>query len=445
VHTRRVLPLAVAAAIAAVAVGAVGAGWWASKSPGAEPRPPQAAPAQVPGAATAERAQQGTGPNGAGIAPLVRDFTYAGVARGSFPLLEQANYVCLGTAQPPPADLHPNKLGADEFTHPDAGRRATLTGIEAEIYDCLLTCLPGNHDDWDAAAVSWATACINHQLVEITRRTGSKVSFVAVGHLLHDHPELDDTCHEGGHRAGELAVTELGESYAETMAHTGRMCLGGLQHGVLDAFGYTGPPLEAFAPLVAACSSHAEPPDCAHGLGHAAWDSFGEFDISVEACAGFAAVDLFRQCSHGITMRYFDRMGEPGNLSDLDWLLADAEDICTNRWRDGQTVHGYSLRSGCWYGVGYATWFPVFNSEHRGGDPAALASEVRRVSQLCQAFPPEGIEVCDQQIGRYMAYTSDWNTDKARVLCTYIVGDVERCQREAETNIFGHTNRGPLD
>jgi hypothetical protein len=370
-----------------------------------------------------------------GVAVGEGDFSFAGVERASFPALEADGYRCLGRG-PVPDDFKAFRQGSESYSQPGELERERLEGLSAEMYDCLKVCLPEDTSSWDGHAVTWAEPCVNHHLIELTRRYGSAQFFPVLAAVMRDHPELNDTCHEGGHAGGDLVITELGERYEDALGRIGRECLGGVQHGILDALGATSPSVDDVVSVAKVCEQVGPAgPECAHGIGHAAWDAFEDFDLAAGSACGAMNLELLEQCGHGIVMRYYERNGLPETLDDLDWLLDDLVELCATQWPDGNSPAGDPLKAGCWYGIGYAMWYPLFVTKYSAHEPADLRDAVAQISATCARLEPQGQARCDSESGRYLASISYWEKPVAEELCGYIAGDREQCRRDVGRHI----------
>jgi hypothetical protein len=375
-----------------------------------------------------------------------RTYTYPKAVVKNFDELENRGYVCYGITDPPPANIEDTVYWSAGAKRPADRLRPTLDSLGAETYDCLLTCLPEKSTSWSSAELVWATPCINTQLGQVSRFVEPETFFPAMTALMRDYPDLADTCHDGSHDAAKNSILVFKRDFA-TMLRLAPgadiACVGGFMHGVLDALGFVEIKPEDIVGIGEACNeAHPkEVTECAHAMGHAAWDVYQDTEKAVfVGCKAFLIKD-FLDCTNGLVMRRFQRLGYKGDLEEIDAVIKDGVELCTNRWPTGKIDDGTDFRIGCWSGVAYQMWygFAYARKLTELTEPDVKAF-IEKVTSTCNKFPkvsapeyPEyggSVNYCDVETGRYLAEASILDQTRGEQLCSYSKGDIAMCKRE---------------
>ena len=375
-----------------------------------------------------------------------RVYTYPKAIVQKFPELEKRGYVCYGITEPPPENLDDVVYWSAGAKRPADKLRPTLDSVAAATYDCLLTCLPDKSTSWSSPELVWATPCINTQLGQISRFVEPESFFPAMTAVMRDYPDLADTCHDGSHDAAKNSILVFKRDFA-TMLRLAPgadiACVGGFMHGVLDALGFVEIKPEDIVGIGEACTeAHPkEVTECAHAMGHAAWDVYQDTEKAVfVGCKAFLIKD-FLDCTNGLVMRRFQRLGYTGHLNEIDAVIKDGLDLCANHWPAGKIDDGTDFRIGCWSGVAYQMWYGfAFARQLTELDEPDVKAFIAKVTSTCSKFPkvaaPEYpqygslVNYCDIETGRYLAEASVLDQKRGEQLCSYSKGDVDMCNRE---------------
>jgi len=376
-----------------------------------------------------------------------RVYKYAGTPVMGLDLLEGVGYACIGLDEENTVleEEEGGPIGSDGYTQPATLKRQNLDALGTQLYDCMVACMPERGEGWSSAALGAGRPCINTQLSKASKTWDSTMWIPVVEALVHDHPELEDVCHEGAHDAGKHVLLVRKEPMLAALKRLPGTCVSGFRHGLLDAVGFVETSVEELIELGDLCRTLGEAaPDCTHGLGHAAWDGTGSLENAVRVCASLSENDM-QLCSYGIVMRRFQRDLALFEASDIPKLVKDAAELC-RAWPDMKTPDGASTLIGCWHAVAYQIWAPLSVSGGGNMTIAELGSHIQLITQGCALAPTAAlVSACESEAGRYIASTSRWDLDKAVQLCAY-VAEQNLCRTKTTQDVIGtREQRGILD
>lgn len=360
-----------------------------------------------------------------------------GLERIKTPILDEKNIEC--TPKPEWSNSS-NEEWPKSDAPPDPAHRSSLSEQERELYDCMLNCLPTDVSQWEGPPLSSARTCFEARVPELSVQVGIVETFRAVRAMLKTHPQLTFFCHEAGHKAG-AAVVAAGVPLEVSIPAVGDVCVHGAVHGLLDGFSLSDPTLEDFARIAGICQSLQGPAQggCTDGMGHAAWDAYGDFAITTKACGTITALDLRYSCDEGVLMRRYERVGGIRGTSTADYKEYSA--ILRQDCKDWEAV---SLRTeepggpgaGCWSAVQYMLWEPVVflaraYPEERWRGVENFAEIIDEVLATCASFGPTGEALCRQRDGYHVASVADYRSEEFEELCTMLRNRIDECLAKA--------------
>jgi hypothetical protein len=377
-----------------------------------------------------------------------KEYPYNKVAVREFPELFDRGFTCYGLTDPP-ADVNTDQvLESASAQSPPTLRRPELTSVSAAAYDCILTCLPPA-GTWSSTDLIWAENCINTNISQLPDVMTAEEYFKAAEVLLHDYPQIAEPCHVGAHAAGQFyGMNAEGRFVAllQVVPSRNSDCQYGFMHGVIDAVGYSTTSEPVFTNLARYCATLEDPIsfDCAHAVGHAAWDAFKTAKEAVTVgCGEYSAYQrMFDSCSSGIVMRRFERSELGADPADVDELVSDGVDLCSKQWPKRLGSGTVNPVIECWRNIPYQMWFPISQAQKFSElSEAGLEEYIVKVTSACMSNASavetqEGgasVNACDQRTGNYLERTAEFDEKRLGVLCGYGVGDKELCRRGSKS------------
>jgi len=353
------------------------------------------------------------------------------------PMLDERGIDC---APKPEWNTGSNEEWPATGVEPDPAHRAALSAQERELYDCMLNCLPAEVSQWEGPPLSSSRACFETRVPELSVQVGIVETFRAVGAMLKTYPQLTFFCHEAGHKAGAAAF-EAGVPLEVSIPAVGDYCVHGAVHGLLDGFAFSKPSLEDFDRIAGICQSlqGSAQGGCTDGMGHAAWDAYGDFAMTTKACGTIDDLQLRYACDEGVLMRRYERVGGMKGTSTADY----AEHASRLR-QDCKDWEAVSLRTeepggpgaGCWAAVQYMLWEPIgFLSreypEERWRGVENFTELIDVVLATCASFGPAGEELCRSRDGYHVAAITDYRSEEFAPLCAMLRDRIETCIEKA--------------
>ena len=377
-----------------------------------------------------------------------RVYMYEKTVVREFESLEGQGYTCLGL---PPRAGRGTGSGVLNQRELDAAGRTTLEQVAADMYDCLLTCLPSDPRTWGSPDLELSQPCMDGQISGMSKVLEPSLVFSASAALMTDFPELSSTCHQGAHDAGKNAVLTHGLSVPVALGiapKAGRDCLYGFMHGVLETIGFTKSSVSVLKSVVQECTKVQDAGasgECIHGLGHAAWDLYLDVGKVIGGMCGELPSQQFVSCSYGIVMRRFELSALNGDLKDHQAVFDDATNLCLKEWPDGVNPDGTYQRYGCHRNVPFIIWYPLAMSKQiKDMGEAEVRQYVKQATEVCLQFPSIKSNVnanepaqnhCDIETGRYLAEAADFDQARGYQLCSYSAGSVPLCREQLDAYI----------
>lgn len=319
-----------------------------------------------------------------------------------------------------------------------------LVGVDRDVFNCLAQCLPTNPDRWFGVDLAAARPCFDEVTVAAVRVVGLEQTWSVMRSLLAGWPQVSFFCHLSGHKAGQVAFDELKVDLTEAMLSVGEDCITGALHGLLDAFGASNPPVDAFIVPVQACLTLGSG-QCADGVGHAAWTGFKEYSAAAEVC-GLFEDPLFRYtCDGGVFMRQFEENDLPVDVPDVDdrtahqaWLTM-VVDLCERYRSSNKRVLEEDPGLGCWSTSPYLLWMPLATGARLyAGDLTQMDMEtiLSDIDAACAAMGPVGAPACRAEHGTNAAPIAGYDLDSSTQLCTLLTSsrpkdEFDLCVRRA--------------
>lgn len=334
------------------------------------------------------------------------------------------------------------------------------TDVQRELFDELNECFPRDIVG-DAVAMGVAKdTCYDPLVVALAHDTPAPFDlFSAIRGLNAARPELFTLCHNSSHTVGEITFKRFAAvSSVDTDAMRGLIeaggpaCMGGLVHGVYDAFGLSDPEVSEFPAMIEAClTSHDLLGYCSDAVGHAAWDAYEEFAPAVAACSWWQDETWWFFCAEGIIMRVFQRL-EPLDQfyagtsapEHMDRWVDEVTDICA-RWPETWPAGSVSPppvddpRTGCWRGSMYLLMKPLGSALQRNANDWDAAAELQlellpQIDDACGRFGSVGAELCRSHMGPFVGHFSTFDYDAATVMCG-VLREVDVCVEGAHERI----------
>lgn len=169
--------------------------------------------------------------------------------------------------------------------------------------------------------------CLRDILVATTRDSGPAGAARRLDDILREHPSLTDVCHQPSHAVAANSTTPVQE---EMIGHLEseelRVCDWGIIHGLLDRYADAGT-LKDVVALLGHCETLEDPgarSGCGDSVGHALYETVGEFSRAAEACTLHPKV--LDACVSGVFMQFFspvapsDKGDQLGSAVPVDTL-----------------------------------------------------------------------------------------------------------------------------
>jgi hypothetical protein len=362
-----------------------------------------------------------------------------GLERISTPNLDAAGVVCV----PAPAeDLYFAEEWPESSSKPDPKHRAALTPKLREVYDCILNCLPTDSKQWEGPSLGASRECFESKISEITEKYGLIDTFTAIGAMLRTHPKLTFFCHKAGHAAGESAALN-GIDMHDALVAVGDYCVHGAVHGLFDGFAKKSPTLEDFREVAVICSGleGSAAGGCTDGMGHAAWDTFGDLGKAADACGQIDDPTLRYSCDEGILMRKYER-NDPGlvdTVAEFKEFTAQLRNDCAI-WAKSTTLRSgdaFGPGTGCFAGVQYMLWlYPTQLAreyeQERWRKVENFQAYLDELASTCASFGPGGEGLCRAGDGAALAVIANYKVEDFETLCEMVRADVAACVTQAK-------------
>jgi len=312
-----------------------------------------------------------------------------------------------------------------------------LSGMDLEIYNCMLQCLPTDQARWEGFALAASRACFDGSVLSIVKVAGLERTWDVMSVLLRSQPTFSYFCHTTGHGAGSFAVKELGVEPHAALRMVNGDCLSGALHGVLDSFAESSPSLDGYARMVEVCVE-IDNTQCADGIGHGLWNAFGSYKVAAEVCGLFKDQSFRFTCDGGVFMVQVSEGEFGAALQRMGDLVATHSDwqgrmvgICS-AWaaENPRTIPGELPGEGCWSKIGYGIWMPLVNFVRVEGswrDVPHLKDRLNEILGTCAGFGPDGESVCHRFFGEGVAPLTGYDASDTREVCALVPSIEDHC------------------
>jgi hypothetical protein len=318
---------------------------------------------------------------------------------------------------------------------PVSGTAAALSTAGAKAaFAALRSCYPDDTAELDDV---WEqSACFEQRAVELAESSEPADLFNAAAAVVMERPDVFIACHDSGHKAADVLLRRFWDptsapeaqraALARVFTDVNATCENGFVHGLFDTLGYLDAPIDSFEVAMQACQS-AGISDCADGMGHAAWEVTGNLDEAVEVCSMLESNEQRVVCDGGIIMRMYQHLerDDPWYLGSVtvpgfsvsDWTTTVAA-ICDD-WPATQ-VREAGPKQGCWAGVSYLLFKPVYSLVAVNGFDGAQAEirdAIALAGQACQSFDEPGATVCFDSWDQYITFAANFDAGNVGRLC----------------------------
>lgn len=165
---------------------------------------------------------------------------------------------------------------------------------------------PSPEDCTEVPTFAGREKCLRGILVTTTRDSGPVAAARQLDGILREYPSLTDVCHQPSHAVATNSTTPGEEEMIDYLdSEELRVCDWGIIHGLLDRYADAGT-LEDVVVLLGHCATLDDPGDrsgCGDSVGHALYETVGEFSGAAEACTLHPKV--LDACVSGVFMQFF--------------------------------------------------------------------------------------------------------------------------------------------
>lgn len=242
-----------------------------------------------------------------------------------------------------------------------------------------------------------------------------------------------------------------GADLAAAIPAVGDHCVYGAMHGLLDGFALYATTLDEFATVAEICQSLSAEivGGCTDGMGHAAWDVYGDFAMTAQACATLADVQLRYSCDTGVLMRRYERNNRLTGTSTAEYkeFTAQLRQDCADWERLSPRIdEPGGSGAGCWAAAQYMLWEPISYlvrdyPEERWRGVENFDELLDEVYRTCASFGPVGEQLCRREDGNHIAAVVNYQPADFAPVCAKMRDRVQECVRKANELLVYNTTR----